>query len=52
MGNRAARWEAVQIRNVACELSEQGSLPERFVAVLERITARPCEPRTAPARGS
>ncbi len=37
-GGFPARWEAVHIRNVAFELREQGLLPERFVAVTERIS--------------
>jgi len=37
MGGFPARWEAVHIRDVAQELREQGLLPERFVAVLDRI---------------
>lgn len=37
MGGFPARWEAVHIRNVAYELREQGLLPERFVAVLDKI---------------
>jgi len=41
MGGFPARWEAVHIRNVAFELREQGLLPERFIAVLERIPSPP-----------
>lgn len=37
MGGFPARWEAVHIRDVAHELRDQGLLPERFVAVLDRI---------------
>jgi len=41
MGGFPARWEAVHIHDVAAELREQGLLPDRFVAVLERIPAPP-----------
>lgn len=37
MGGFPARWEAVHVYDIACELRERGALPGRFVSVLDSI---------------